>query len=56
MTRAQSHDDSDRETSRETTSKEIQPDQRRKPFEAPELTRRESLPEVTTGFAGTFNP
>ncbi len=56
MTRAQSHDDSDRDTSREIASKEVPPDERRKPFEPPALTRYASLPEVTTGFAASFTP
>ncbi len=29
---------------------------RKKPFVAPKLTRHETLPEVTTGFIGTFSP
>ncbi len=56
VNRAESRDESDREPRREKTSKERQGDERRKPFEPPALTRHESLPEVTSGFAGTFNP
>ncbi len=56
MTRAKNHDESDRKPSREKSSTGRQPEERRKAFEPPELTRHESLPEVTTGFAGTFTP
>ncbi len=56
MIRAESHDDLDREPSREKSSTEREPDQRRKAFQPPELTRHASLPEVTTGFAASFTP
>ena len=31
-------------------------EQRREVWREPELRRRESLPRVTNGFAGSFNP
>jgi len=32
------------------------PDKGSKPFEPPKLTRHDSLPEITTGFVGSFTP
>ena len=29
---------------------------KKKPFVKPKLTRHDDLPEVTTGFVGTYNP
>ncbi len=50
-----SQDDSDRQPSREQSAKR-EPEAPKKLFEPPELTRHESLPEVTTGFVGSFSP